>query len=370
MLSRLISLLRRIPAVKWAFTRLRPVSHSGNIDVTPGAADVSPAITEDIVADDIAKVASADIIDISTVSARDDVEIAAAASEPVDAAEVISNDSPAELPANVESAVVEEAAVAAVEVEPVDVAEPVTSFDAAFEPKAEAAEEAPVAPADVAIAAADAPVLIVNDDASSCLPADVELAVMDSCGVLAESEVSAEDVAESSIESTPSPSVAQIEPVLAGDSAPVATIEAAHSSTDAPGVTEAAPEQVLAPPNPETRSARKPRSKVTEPADRAALIRQRWAETGIRMWNPRLHGTGEATLNIQGSVGLLPPAPGETMPRYDKLEFKLLGGQIVSEGIIVEAPAQATHRSFTRLAEPGKIERVREPARQRQAALA
>jgi hypothetical protein len=88
------------------------------------------------------------------------------------------------------------------------------------------------------------------------------------------------------------------------------------------------------------------------------------------MWNPRLHGTGEATLNIQGSIGLLPPSPGETMPRYDKLEFKMLGGQIVCEGIIVAAPAQAGHRNFTRLAEPAKPDRVREPARERQAALA
>jgi hypothetical protein len=88
------------------------------------------------------------------------------------------------------------------------------------------------------------------------------------------------------------------------------------------------------------------------------------------MWNPRLHGTGNAALNIQGRIGLLPPAPGETMPRYDKLEFKLLGGQILCEGVIVEAPAAAGHRSFTTLAEPVKSERAREPLRERQAALA
>jgi hypothetical protein len=126
----------------------------------------------------------------------------------------------------------------------------------------------------------------------------------------------------------------------------------------------------LVSPSGEDRSVSKVRARAPEPADRTALIRQRWAETGIRMWNPRLHGTGEATLNIQGSVGLLPPAPGETMPRYDKLEFKMLGGQIVCEGVIVEAPAQAGHRSFTRLAEHGKLDRVREPARELQAALA
>ena len=56
-------------------------------------------------------------------------------------------------------------------------------------------------------------------------------------------------------------------------------------------------------------------------------------------------GTGDATLNIQGRVELLPPAPGENLPRYDKLEFKMLGGQIVCEGVIVEAPAQADKRA-------------------------
>ncbi|MCR1286044.1 hypothetical protein WB350_24850, partial [Escherichia coli] len=77
------------------------------------------------------------------------------------------------------------------------------------------------------------------------------------------------------------------------------------------------PEPVLAAPVPKISSAPKARAKIADPVDRATLIRQRWAETGIRMWNPRLHGTGDATLNIQGRVELLPPAPGDTMPRYD-----------------------------------------------------
>ena len=64
------------------------------------------------------------------------------------------------------------------------------------------------------------------------------------------------------------------------------------------------------------------------------------------------------------------PAAGETMPRYDKMEFKMLGGQIVCEGVIVEAPAQGSQRSFTRLAEPRNPERARELMRERQAALA
>ena len=64
MLSRLISLLRRIPAVKWAFTRLRPEPHSGSIDVTPVAADVSPIIAEAVVAE----AAATQVADISATS--------------------------------------------------------------------------------------------------------------------------------------------------------------------------------------------------------------------------------------------------------------------------------------------------------------
>jgi hypothetical protein len=30
--------------------------------------------------------------------------------------------------------------------------------------------------------------------------------------------------------------------------------------------------------------------------------------------------------------------PGETLPRYDKLEFNLIGGRIVCEGVVVDPP--------------------------------
>jgi hypothetical protein len=77
----------------------------------------------------------------------------------------------------------------------------------------------------------------------------------------------------------------------------------------------------------------------TEPRrKRELLIRRRWAETGVRMWSARVHGAGDAPLNIQGSVELLAPKPGETVRRYDKLEFRLLGGQIVCEGVVVDPP--------------------------------
>jgi hypothetical protein len=71
-------------------------------------------------------------------------------------------------------------------------------------------------------------------------------------------------------------------------------------------------------------------------SEREELIRRRWAETGIKMWNPR--SEGDAALNIQGRVELLPVKPGETLPGYDKLEFRLIGGSIVCEGVVVDAP--------------------------------
>ena len=73
-------------------------------------------------------------------------------------------------------------------------------------------------------------------------------------------------------------------------------------------------------------------------AKRELLIRRRWEETGVRMWSARVHGAGHAPLNIQGGVELLPPRPGETVRRYDKLEFRLVGEQIVCEGVVVDPP--------------------------------
>lgn len=424
MLSRLISLLRRIPAVKWAFTRLRPSPHGGSIDAAPivahappalivDAAEATPAPSLSISADplpgDAAIAVAADEAAISVaespseattdVSVTDDAPggapteaepatMAEAAISPVDVAAeqvdvpelIIDNDPPAEDSADVTSSEAEPTAVASVDAEresaraePIAVSsDPSPELPADIEPVV--AEETEVVSAEVAIASVDAPDLVVNEDHTSVIPADIEPAVADaSCVALAASEAPAEDVADSDSDSAPASGVAiEIEPVPANDPAPVvAGITTECSSADTPDVvTDIAPEPVLASPAPEVRSAPKVRAKPTEPADRSALIRQRWAETGIRMWNPRLHGTGDATLNIQGSIELLPPAHGETMPRYDKLEFRMLGGQIVCEGVIVEAPVQASHRSFTRLAEPAKPDRAREPVRERQAALA
>lgn len=313
MLSRLISLLSRIPAVKRAFNRLRPLPHSSSLDVAPIAADEEPALiaaAAPVAEDDTTASVIGEEVSISSVDV---------ASETVDAPELITSDPPAELLTNVEPDIVEEAPVSAVEVE---AAEPVIINDASPEP-----------------------------------PADV--------GPLVEELVVIAPAATETVSVEPS------ELVTEGEPASVASVELDPVAVDEmPGIdTEPAPSvaaEIEPAPAPKSPSAPKARAKVVEPPDRAALIRQRWAETGIRMWNPRLHGTGDAALNIQGCIGLLPPEPGETMPRYDKLEFKLLGGQIVCEGVIVEAPVHAGQRSFTRLAEPRGADRTREPVRERQ----
>ena len=375
MLSRLISLLRRIPAVKWAFTRLRPLPHSGSIDVASSAAtdstaadiaEATPAL-DSIVAEPLQ-------CDAETV-AVEEVSVSTIEREPVDAPKLANDDPAMELAANGEPAADEEAPAppAETESEPFDAAEPVISsqpsFEAPIEVEPVAAEEVSAPSVDVEIAAVDALAPIVNDEPCSGVVVDVEpIVVADACVATAVGEVSTPAIAEDSIEADPSPSVAaEIEPISINPPAPVTAL------TEGPppsAITPVAPEPVLAPPVPKISGAPRARASIADPVDRATLIRQRWAETGIRMWNPRLHGTGDATLNIQGRIELLPPAPGETMPRYDKLEFRMLGGQIVCEGIIVEAPAHAGQRSFTRLAEPEKTDRVREPVRERQAVLA
>lgn len=85
---------------------------------------------------------------------------------------------------------------------------------------------------------------------------------------------------------------------------------------------------------------------TNDQSEREKLIRRRWTETGIKMWNPDVHGAGHAALNIQGRTELLPPKSGETLPGYDTLEFKMVrsyvNGQtvnlIVCEGVVVDPP--------------------------------
>lgn len=377
MLSRLISLLSRIPAVKWAFNRLRPLPHSVSIDVPQIAAEEEPALVaaaapvaeDNTIVSVIEESPSAALTDINVghnssretpaevepvIEGEVSTSSVEVASEPVDAPELISSDPPA--------------------VEAVEASEPVVIDEASPELPADVepvvAELVFIAPVETETVSGELSELVTEDEPASVASVELEPVAIDETPVIVvDAEVPAPVVAATSIDSEPAPSVAaEIEPVVANDPLPVAAVVAEETIADAP-VAAADIEPAPVPPAPKSPSAPKARAKV-EPADRAALIRQRWAETGIRMWNPRLHGTGEATLNIQGRIGLLPPEPGETMPRYDKLEFKMLGGQIVCESVIVEAPVHAGQRSFTRLAEPRGADRSREPMRERQAALA
>jgi hypothetical protein len=376
-------LLSRIPAVKWAFTRLRPLPQNGSIDVAPVTADEAAAV--------VAEAAPAlDGISAEPTPRDADIEVAAQVAEEsttsviaeslsvAPATEIgLDEASSLEAPAEIEPAVTEEVLVASTDDEPKtdelktdDVAEPIGSDPLAellsyLEPEIVEAASVP----SIDHEAVDAPESVVNGDPSPEHPVDVEPGTAEHVLIApAETETTPVEASDPAVEDEPA-LAAEIEPVLADDPSPVTLVVAESSAADAP-IVDARVEPAPVSAAPKSPSAPKLRTKIAEPADRATLIRQRWAETGIRMWNPRLHGTGDATLNIQGRIELLPPEPGETMPRYDKLEFKMLGGQIVCEGVIVDAPVHASQRSFTRLAEPRSADRTREPTRERQAALA
>jgi len=91
---------------------------------------------------------------------------------------------------------------------------------------------------------------------------------------------------------------------------------------------------------------------TNDQSEREQLIRRRWTETGIKMWNPDVHGAGRAALNIQGRTELLPPKSGETLPGYDTLEFKMVRSYvneqtvnlIVCEGVVVDPPKHRAGR--------------------------
>ncbi|AMA59513.1 hypothetical protein BCCGELA001_26765 [Bradyrhizobium sp. CCGE-LA001] len=379
MLSRLISLLRRIPAVKWAFTRLRSSPRGGSVDIAPSAA-AGPATIVDVVETAPAPVADigvapqhdgADLAVAAPPAAENDTAVCAVAESP--STDICANDasapeSPTEAEAVLAVPAVEEASVSPPDLthEPVAAADVVTDISSdiptPFEPVV--AEVLPLSSARVETALKEVPDAVAEHGPSLVVSTAIDPLVNEIPAVDADSVA-----ADASSDGGSSPNV-EITPLPANDPPAAATIDAeARSAEPDAAVTNIEPPAPVSPAS-EARNVRNVRARPAEPADRAALIRQRWAETGVRMWNPRLHGTGDATLNIQGSIGLLPPAPGETMPRYDKLEFKMLGGQIVCEGVIVEAPVHASQRNFTRLAEPAKPDRVREPVRERQAALA
>ena len=75
--------------------------------------------------------------------------------------------------------------------------------------------------------------------------------------------------------------------------------------------------------------------KPNDQCEREKLIRRRWTQMRSKYGIP---GAAHAALNIQGRVDLLAPKPGETLPGYDKLEFKLIGYPIICEGAVVDPP--------------------------------
>jgi hypothetical protein len=91
---------------------------------------------------------------------------------------------------------------------------------------------------------------------------------------------------------------------------------------------------------------------TNDQSEREKLIRRRWTETGMKMWNPDVHGAEHAALNIQGRTELLPPKSGETLPGYDTLEFKMVRSYvneqtvnlIVCEGVVVDPPKHRAGR--------------------------
>jgi hypothetical protein len=117
------------------------------------------------------------------------------------------------------------------------------------------------------------------------------------------------------------------------DETPEATDETSAVADEAPAITNEIPDvsetsepPVMAP----VVSAEVPLAAVCGLSAREQLIRRRWAETGIKMW------AGQGALNIQGSAELLPAKPGETRREYDRLEFRMIAGDIVCEGVVVD----------------------------------
>ena len=140
-------------------------------------------------------------------------------------------------------------------------------------------------------------------------------------------------VAEEAPEITDEPS--GVTDKVIADEAPEAIDETPAVTDDAPGIIDEIPDvsetsdsPVMAP----AVSAEVPLAPECSLSAREQLIRRRWAETGIKMW------AGQGALNIQGSAELLPLKPGGTRREYDRLEFRMITGDIVCEGVVVDPP--------------------------------
>jgi hypothetical protein len=118
------------------------------------------------------------------------------------------------------------------------------------------------------------------------------------------------------------------------DEAPEVTEETLGVTDEAPAITDDTPDLSEASEPPVRVPAETPVAPECTLSAREQLIRRRWAETGIKMW------AGLGALNIQGSAELLPLQHGATRREYDRLEFRLIAGDIVCEGVVVDPPNQ------------------------------
>jgi hypothetical protein len=78
--------------------------------------------------------------------------------------------------------------------------------------------------------------------------------------------------------------------------------------------------------------------------EREALIRRRWKDTGVTLWQQDVHGEASAPLKIEArTVRAAPARRGQPPPEPDILEFKLVRSsmtgkpvdRIICEGVVV-----------------------------------
>ena len=96
-------------------------------------------------------------------------------------------------------------------------------------------------------------------------------------------------------------------------------------------------------------------AETNDQSDREKLIADVGLRPGLRCGTPIVTAPGMQLLIFKGRAELLPPKPGETLPGYDTLEFKIarscVNGQevdhIVCEGVVVEPPKRRAERLTT-----------------------
>lgn len=338
-LTRLAMALRQIPAVGFALARFKTLLRGRTNEEPVVTSELLPTAT-DVATDAIASEP------VGSDTAAGDASETAAPTIGLGGSETLGIDAGETAPVEIETVADEagEMIVEAAEITPLETA----SDDLPAEEIDVAEGDAPAGVDEIAaigapeIAAEAVEIETDADDAGGTILDTEEFAhVAMQSDDLPEEETSVAEgdtpTAVDEIEAAEAPSIAA-EPVEIAAAEPgvatIDTIEAPALGADdiaSPG----APSDNRTEPEPQSVAATAEAAKPDEPSDREALIRRRWKETGIMMWR----GAGQSTLCIQGGAKLLPPKPGETMPQYDRLEFRLIDGLIVCEGVVVEVPA-------------------------------